>query len=200
MVTAPAQRILGFFGTWVALIVVATFLRIGAGGSKSATNANNATNAKATEAFEAHKRGAAGGGAPRLDPVDDPAYNMREVVKQALLLEQHLADPRKHCRACIVKHLALTCGLLEEAAWMAEGREYPQLPEATALFRGLLDAWPWPRGSFPEALRRIRERRRQLIGAYFAGGGAPRTPAGGFAPRTPHGDATENSCTRCGGG
>lgn len=115
-----------------------------------------------------------------LDPVDDPAYNMREVAKQTLLLEQHLAEPRKLCRACSVKHLLLCCGLLEEAAWMAGARapEYPHLLDAMAEYDRLLRTWPWrTRGSeVPDQVRRevlecLRARRRQLVDAYLMHGG-----------------------------
>jgi len=114
-----------------------------------------------------------------LDPVDDPAYNMREVIKQTLLLEQHVAERRKGCRACMVKHLALCCALLEEAAWMAGGRasEYPLLLDGVELYGRLLDTWPWRRpGDVPEetraaVLEELRQRRRALVEAYMLGPG-----------------------------
>lgn len=111
-----------------------------------------------------------------LDPVDDPAYNMREVAKQVLLLEQHLADPRKLCRACSVKHLLLCCGLLEEAAWMAGtmGGAYPMLEETSREFNDLLSTWPWrergadvPDSRRTEILEVLRARRRALVEAYM---------------------------------
>jgi hypothetical protein len=111
-----------------------------------------------------------------LDPVDDPAYNMREVAKQTLLLEQHLADPRKLCRACSVKHLLLCCGLLEEAAWMAgtRGGAYPMLDESSREYADLLATWPWrergadvPDARRTEILAQLRARRRALVDAYM---------------------------------
>ena len=37
------------------------------------------------------------------DPVNDPKYNMKQVIIQTLLLEEHLADKNKYCKPCIVK-------------------------------------------------------------------------------------------------
>lgn len=51
----------------------------------------------------------------KLDPVMDPAYNLREVYKQCILLEDHLANPRKRCQDCISKHCHAIEALVEEA-------------------------------------------------------------------------------------
>lgn len=42
-------------------------------------------------------------------------FNIREIVKQLLLLEDHLTDPEKYCVDCIRKHLLMVEGLAEEA-------------------------------------------------------------------------------------
>jgi len=39
-----------------------------------------------------------------LDPVSDPKYNMQQIVKQSILLEEHLINKNKRCRDCITKH------------------------------------------------------------------------------------------------
>jgi hypothetical protein len=46
----------------------------------------------------------------------DPLFNIREFVKQLLLLEDHLAHPHKRCQDCIRKHLLTAEALAEEAA------------------------------------------------------------------------------------
>lgn len=51
----------------------------------------------------------------RLLPVMDPRFNLREVAKQMLLLEDHLAQPRRRCEDCIRKHFALIEAFAEEA-------------------------------------------------------------------------------------
>ena len=39
-----------------------------------------------------------------LDPVSNPAYNMQQIVKQSILLEEHITNKNKRCRDCITKH------------------------------------------------------------------------------------------------
>lgn len=50
-----------------------------------------------------------------LLPVMDPRFNLREIGKQMLLLEDHLGQPRKRCDDCIRKHFAFIEALAEEA-------------------------------------------------------------------------------------
>jgi hypothetical protein len=45
----------------------------------------------------------------------DPRFNMREVAKQLLLLEDHLTQPQRRCNDCIRKHFAMAEALSEEA-------------------------------------------------------------------------------------
>ena len=33
-----------------------------------------------------------------LDPVSDPRYNMQQIIKQSILLEEHLTNKNKRCR------------------------------------------------------------------------------------------------------
>ena len=111
-----------------------------------------------------------------LDPVDDPAYNMREVIKQLLLLEQHLADTMKLCRACTIKHLMLIVGLLEEAYWMAGNRHYPLLLDSIKVFNDLRVRWPWrtkehvPDHDRLAILEALRAKRRSLVENYMLAG------------------------------
>jgi hypothetical protein len=50
-----------------------------------------------------------------LYPILNPKFNMREVAKQCLLLEDHLNNKNKRCIDCIKKHMLIIDGLLEEA-------------------------------------------------------------------------------------
>ena len=47
--------------------------------------------------------------------ISDPRYNIREIVKQMILLEQHLLEKDKYCPDCISKHLLTVEALAEEA-------------------------------------------------------------------------------------
>lgn len=52
---------------------------------------------------------------PDLLPVHLASFNVREIVKQMLLLEDHLFNPRKRCVECICKHFLTIEGFAEEA-------------------------------------------------------------------------------------
>jgi len=53
-----------------------------------------------------------GGGG--LLPLMEPQFNLRECVKQLLLLEDHLSNPQKRCPDCIRKHCLTIEALAEE--------------------------------------------------------------------------------------
>jgi len=44
-----------------------------------------------------------------------PQFNLREIAKQMVLLEDHLVHPYKHCFDCICKHLLTIEAFAEEA-------------------------------------------------------------------------------------
>ena len=50
-----------------------------------------------------------------LLPVFSPLFNMREICKQVVLLEDHLNNPRKRCPDCIKKHFLTIEAFFEEA-------------------------------------------------------------------------------------
>lgn len=49
-----------------------------------------------------------------LLPILEPEFNLRECTKQIILLEDHLANPRKRCDDCIKKHCLTIEALAEE--------------------------------------------------------------------------------------
>ena len=51
----------------------------------------------------------------RRPPISSAEFNVREIVKQMLLLEDHLTDDDKYCSDCIQKHLMMIEGLAEES-------------------------------------------------------------------------------------
>ena len=67
-----------------------------------------------------------------LDPVSDPKYNMQQIVKQSILLEEHLTNKNKRCRDCITKHFQHIIGLAEEAQMLASSKcsKYPLMNES----------------------------------------------------------------------
>lgn len=54
--------------------------------------------------------------------LDDPMHNVREIVKQLILLEDHLNCADKRCMDCIKKHLLAAEALAEEAVSLAACR------------------------------------------------------------------------------
>jgi hypothetical protein len=107
-----------------------------------------------------------------LDPVSDPAYNMKQVAKQSILLEEHIADDKKYCKDCIVKHFLHIIGLAEEAVWLAGDRlpQYPHLRESVAFYNKEFDTWVSNKDDEETRLRvlsQLRDFRKQVISAYF---------------------------------
>ena len=107
-----------------------------------------------------------------IDPINDPDYNMREVIKNTLLIEQHLSEPNKYCKQCIVKHFLISIGLLEEAMWMAGSShgKYPMLDESLPFHENIFDAWYAHVEDVDEravVLDKMRTWRRQASELYF---------------------------------
>lgn len=62
-------------------------------------------------------------GKPLL-PVLEPMFNMREMCKQIILLEDHLFQTRKRCEDCICKHFLTIEALAEEALTLDKKKEH----------------------------------------------------------------------------
>lgn len=112
---------------------------------------------------------------PEIDDVNNPAYNVQEVIENALLLEQHLAEKRKYCKECCVKHFLLIHGLLAEGIWMAckDCKRYPNLEESEAFFKSVFEKWRVNMESDDErldALDKIRKWRQDMIRVYYFNG------------------------------
>ena len=61
-----------------------------------------------------------------------PQFNMREIAKQMVLLEDHLAHANKHCPDCIRKHLLTIEALAEEAVTLDKEGKYRETGERCA--------------------------------------------------------------------
>jgi hypothetical protein len=108
----------------------------------------------------------------KIDPVNDPDYNVREAIKQVLLLEQHLAEKAKYCKSCSVKHFLLVEALLEEGVWMAGKRcaDYPKLEESVDFFKKLFIEWHSNMDDEKnrlEVLAKLRDWRREMVDLYY---------------------------------
>jgi hypothetical protein len=97
---------------------------------------------------------------------------MRMIVRQSILLEEHLAESAKYCQPCIVKHFQHIIGLAEEAIWMAGGKlkTYPYLEDSATFYSARFDTWVAARKDpdvILSVLDALRARRREMIEAYF---------------------------------
>jgi hypothetical protein len=106
------------------------------------------------------------------DPVNDPDYNIRESIKQTLLLEQHLAEKSKYCKACCVKHMLLIESMLSEAVWMACDHcgDYKNLEESVDFFKELFKQWHSNMDDDTtrlSTLSKLRDWRREMVEIYY---------------------------------
>ena len=107
-----------------------------------------------------------------LDPVSDPKYNMQQIVKQSILLEEHLTNKNKRCRDCITKHFQHIIGLAEEAQMLATTKcnKYPLLSESVIIYNDLFNDWFKNREDESKILEisdKLRIHRKKLIAIYF---------------------------------
>ena len=77
-----------------------------------------------------------------LLPVMNPWHNLREICKQAILLEDHLNQPEKRCTDCIRKHFLTIEALYEEAVSLNPDPVALGLLEGKPDYiRGLMSRW-----------------------------------------------------------
>ena len=144
--------------------VLCVFL-VGIMASKKQANSSSRPKKPATGTCSAHTCSA-------LDPVNEPAYNMQNVIMQTILLEEHLAEDKKYCKSCICKHFLHIQALIMEAIWMAGHnlKKYPYMEEAEGLYTRLFDKWHSHMDDKKvrmEVLEEMRAFRQKLIGAYY---------------------------------
>jgi hypothetical protein len=109
-----------------------------------------------------------------IDPVSDPRYNMQQIVKQSILLEEHLANKNKRCRDCITKHFLHIIGLAEEAQMLATKHieKYPLINDCVELYNNLFQKWLKNHDSAVDSIclnccDELRTMRKKLIVVYF---------------------------------
>ena len=111
-----------------------------------------------------------------LDPVSNPAYNFQQIVKQSILLEEHITNKNKRCRDCITKHFLHIIGLAEEAEMLATKNitKYPLINESVILYNELFKVWIKNKhlnNSSEDYILyctdKLRNHRKQLIVIYF---------------------------------
>lgn len=111
-----------------------------------------------------------------IDDVSNPKYNMQQIVKQSILLEEHLANKNKRCRDCITKHFLHIIGLAEEAQMLATNKidKYPLINECVELYNRIFQKWMKHyeidqnnNDNFCTCGDELRTMRKKLIAVYF---------------------------------
>lgn len=107
-----------------------------------------------------------------LDPVSNPVYNFQQIVKQSILLEEHITNKNKRCRDCITKHFLHIIGLAEEAQMLATNKmnKYPLIMESVELYNKLFNDWIKHKEDEIRLLDicdKLRNHRKKLIAIYF---------------------------------
>jgi hypothetical protein len=107
-----------------------------------------------------------------LDEVNNPEYNVQEVIKNTLLIEQHLSEKNKYCKTCLVKHFLLSQALISEAIWMAQDKvgKYPKLEESCGFYNDVFKKWKDNMDDDTtrlETLNQLREWRQKMIDLYY---------------------------------
>jgi hypothetical protein len=102
-----------------------------------------------------------------LLPVMEPRFNMREICKQSVLLEDHLFQKEKRCHDCIIKHFLTIEGLAEEAITLDKEHKYPELndipPKIRKIEKKYIDNYKDPKqpAIIAQELREIRKNMMQ---------------------------------------
>ena len=97
--------------------------------------------------------------------MSDPAYNMINICKQSVLLEEHLNNEKKRCGDCIKKHMLHIVGLAEEAVSLAGTEAEPLMLEAAESYEGLMR--DYLDGKDPVGVAEgCREERKKLMAKY----------------------------------
>lgn len=102
-----------------------------------------------------------------------PTQNMREIIKQCIMLEDHLVQPRKRCADCTSKHMLAIEGLAEECSTLCDPKANRELAaEANKVAqnaRVLHHTWAGKPGD-PATCRvvaaKLRAMRKQLMTKY----------------------------------
>jgi hypothetical protein len=110
-----------------------------------------------------------------LDDLRNPAYNIRQIIKQTILLEEHIAIPSKRCHECRLKHLYHCQALAEEGLWLSTNhcKDYPLLVETVVFYNEITNLYIDNYDNeevLQEILEKLRNHRKQLVEIYVING------------------------------
>lgn len=107
-----------------------------------------------------------------IDPVSAPEYNMKEVIQQSILLEDHLSNERKFCIDCITKHFLALIAYSNEALTLAgnEVDKFPFMTECPSVYETMYKTWSENKHDKQirlDILTELREIRKKLMASYL---------------------------------
>lgn len=105
-----------------------------------------------------------------IDPVNDPVYNIMGMIKQSILLEEHICLEKKYCKDCITKHFLHIIGLAEEAVLLAGKKKYALLRESVDFYNKLFLEWIKHTMDNRVIGEQLRTRRKMLVHKYLLKG------------------------------
>lgn len=105
----------------------------------------------------------------KLLPILDCRFNMREICKQCILLEDHLSQDRKRCHDCCIKHFLALEGLSEEAITLDKDEKYKkELESIPDKIRSIQKIWHQnPDKNSHLASQKLREIRKSFQEKVF---------------------------------
>ena len=104
----------------------------------------------------------------KLMPIMDPTFNMREVAKQCILLEEHLNQKAKRCKDCQKKHMLTIEGLLEEAISLDKNQQMTkELQDMIYKWIEIEKNYVTGKDTEEETAQKIRKFRKPLMGKYY---------------------------------
>lgn len=104
----------------------------------------------------------------------DPKFNLREVAKQLILLEDHLFQTEKRCLDCISKHSMTIEGYLQEAITLDKKQEHTQeinelltkiVPLTETMVQQMKDGSATP-SSYADCAQQLRALRKPICQKY----------------------------------
>jgi hypothetical protein len=99
--------------------------------------------------------------------LNSPEFNMREIAKQMILLEDHLANDEKFCSDCIRKHILTIEGLSEEGLSLDTGKSMSKdFNKYASLSRSWMISHTDKKNRFG-LLQNIRKERKPLMNKVY---------------------------------
>jgi len=103
-----------------------------------------------------------------LLPVLDCRFNLREICKQSILLEDHLSHEKKRCTDCCIKHFLALEGLCEEAVTLDKHSHHKNIRNLADTVRRIQKKWyEDPDGNSHDCSQELRGMRKQFQGDVF---------------------------------